>query len=60
MVITLGRDAARFTRFYDDVRAVGRVESAYAMPYESGLTIWVPRLPPAPLAAIWPSLKHCD
>ena len=47
VVITLAVDGGRFGRFYDDVRAVGRVESAYAMPYESGLTIWVLRRPRA-------------
>ena len=37
MVITLGRDPAGFKRDYGDVRAVGRINSAYAMPYETGL-----------------------
>ena len=52
VVITLGRDAARFGRFYDDVRAVGRTDSLYAMPYENGPTIWSSasraRTPPSP------------
>ena len=60
VVITLGRDAARFDRFYDDVRAVGRTDSAYAMPYENGLTIWVLRHPRAPLADNWNALRHYD
>ena len=60
VVITLGRDAADFERAYGDVRAVGRIDSAYAMPYETGLTIWILRQPRAPLAAIWPELKHYD
>ena len=60
VVITLGRDAAGYGRYYGDVRAAGRVESAHAMPYESDLTIWVLRQPRAPLAEIWPALKHYD
>ncbi len=56
----LAVDAGRFARFYDDVRAVGRVDNAYAMPYETGLTIWVLRQPRAPLAEIWSDLKHYD
>ena len=60
VVITLGRDAADFGRFYADVRAVGRIDSAYAMPYENGLTIWVLRRPRAPLSAIWSELRHYD
>ena len=60
VVITLAVDSSRFARFYDDVRAVGRVESAYAMPYENGLTIWVLRQPRAPLADIWSAFRHYD
>jgi hypothetical protein len=62
VVITLGRDAARFDPFYGDVRAVGRTDSPYAMPYENGLTIWVLRHPRAhtPLADVWGTLKHYD
>ena len=60
VVITLGREDARFDRFYDDARAVGRTDTAYAMPFENGLTIWVLRRPRAPLAKVWVSLKHYD
>ena len=60
VVITLGREDARFDRFYDDVRAVGHTDSAYAMPFENGLTIWVLRRPRGPLAKVWDSLKHYD
>jgi 4-amino-4-deoxy-L-arabinose transferase-like glycosyltransferase len=60
VVITLGRDAAGYSRFYNDARPVGRIDNAYAMPYETGLTIWVLRRPRAPLAEIWSALKHYD
>jgi hypothetical protein len=61
VVITLGAaNAGRIGGFYDDVRAVGRIDNAYAMPYETGLTIWVLRQPRAPLAEIWSALKHYD
>ena len=60
VVITLGRDNARFDDFYDDVRAVGRIDSRFAMPYEIGLTIWVLRQPRASIAEIWPRLRRFD
>jgi hypothetical protein len=60
VVVTLGRDAAGYDRFYGDVRAAGRTGSAYAMPYENDLTIWVLRRPRASIAEIWPSLRHYD
>ena len=60
VAITLGRDAAGYGRYYGDVRAAGRVDAPYAMPYETGLTIWVLRHPRAPLADLWSALKHYD
>jgi hypothetical protein len=60
VVITLGRDADGYGRYYGDVRAVGRIDAAYAMPYETGLTIWVLRQPRAPIAEIWGALKHYE
>ncbi len=60
VVITLGRDGAGFERDYGDVRAVGRIDSTYAMPYETGLTIWILRQPRAPVAEIWSALKHYE
>ena len=60
VVVTIGVDAGKIGRFYDDVRAVGRFDAAYAMPYETGLTIWVLSQPRAPLAAIWSALKHYE
>ena len=61
MVIALSAAArGRFGNDYDDVRAVGRVDSPYAMPYESGLSIWLLRRPHAPLAEIWPRLRHYE
>ena len=60
VVITLGRDDARFDDAFGDVRAAGRIESRFAMPYENGLTIWVLRQPRAPVAEVWPRLRHYD
>ena len=60
VVITLGRDDARFDDAFGDVHAAGRIESCFAMPYEIGLTIWVLRQPRAPIAEIWPRLRHYD
>ena len=55
-----GGDAAGFERDYGDVRAVGCIDSTYAMPYQTGLTIWLLRQPRAPVAEIWSALKHYD
>ena len=60
VVITLGREDARFDDYYADARAVGRLENRFAMPYEIGLTIWVLRQPRAPIAEVWPRLRHYD
>lgn len=60
VVITLARDGSRLATLFDDVRAVGQTSSPYAMPYENGLTIWVLRRPRAPLAVMWPSVRHYD
>jgi hypothetical protein len=58
VVITIGAKAGLIASYYDEVRAVGRFDAAYAMPYETGLSIWVLRQPRAPLAEIWNALKH--
>ena len=60
VVITLSRDGDRFSRFADDVRAVGRIDSLYAMPYENGLTIWVLRRPRISIVENWNLLRHYD
>jgi hypothetical protein len=57
-LIALGRGAPDFPDVYDDIRAAGRTDNAYAKPSETGLTIWVLRRPRAPLAAIWPLLRR--
>jgi len=57
-LIALGCGAPAFPDDYDDIRAAGRTDNAFAMPYETGLTIWVLRRLRAPLAAIWPLLKR--
>jgi hypothetical protein len=57
-LIALGRGAPDFPDEYDDIRAAGRTDNAFAKPSETGLTIWVLRRPRAPLAAIWPLLKR--
>ena len=60
VVITVAPDAARLGAFYDDVRSAGRIENAYSMPHENGLTIWDLRRPRAPIAEMWSALKHYE
>jgi hypothetical protein len=52
------RDA--LLKSYGSVEAVGRIEQPYAMPYETGLTLWLCRDRKRTLDADWPELKHYD
>lgn len=47
-------------RLFTSVEQVGTIDCAYCMPYEDQRPIFVGRGPRAPLAALWPRLKHFD
>ena len=59
-LIIVGGDVEDHRRSFEEVTPAGRHTCAYCMPYESDLTIWVARRPKAPLAEIWPQVKHYD
>ena len=60
VMIMVGGDVARLGQQYGDIQIAGRIESPYAMPAETNIPIYVLRSPRAPLAKIWPTLKHYD
>ena len=60
VVIVLGGDLKKLQELYGDVQVAGRIDTAYAMPYETNLPIYVLRRPKVSLAALWPTLKHYE
>jgi 4-amino-4-deoxy-L-arabinose transferase-like glycosyltransferase len=60
VVIMLGAEGSGLAAQYQDIQTVGRIESLYAMPYETHIPINVLRSPRAPLSEIWARLKHYD
>jgi len=58
VVIVVGGDRAALLKGYREVTAAGRVDSPYAMPYETNLPIYVLRGLKVPFD--WPSLKHYE
>ena len=60
VLIVLGRDPAKYAPYYGSVEAAGTIDTPYAMPYETGLTIFVLRQPKVSLATVWPKLKHYE
>ena len=60
VVIMVGGAQTRLAQMYDDVHIAGRIDSPYAMPAETAVSILVLRAPRASLSEIWPTLKHFD
>ena len=60
VVITLGSDVTTLTDNYRSVSVAGRIDTPYAMAYETGVPVIVLRRPRMPLAALWPKLKRYD
>jgi len=58
VVIVLGDSPASLRAAYRDVRAAGTIDSPYAMPYETNLTIYVARGLKVPFD--WSKIKHYE
>jgi hypothetical protein len=43
---------------FEEVEAVGRTTSPWAMPYEQGLAVTIARRPKADLREIWPQVRR--
>jgi 4-amino-4-deoxy-L-arabinose transferase-like glycosyltransferase len=60
VVIAIGYEQSRLRDFFGEVSPVAHVNPPYAIPEESGLTIYVCRRPRAPLAEMWPRLTYMN
>ncbi len=60
LVIILGGDLKGKTDKFESVTIADTVRSAYAMPYENNLAIYVCRNLKIPLKDLWPKLKHYE
>ena len=58
VILRVGRKREDLLQAYASVEAVGRIEHPYAMPYETGLTLWLCRDRKVPLQADWATFKH--
>jgi hypothetical protein len=60
VVIMVGGDIAQLPKAFGSITTAGRIDSPYAMPFETNLPIYVLRQPRLPLAQLWPRLKHYE
>jgi hypothetical protein len=58
VVIRLARDRGALLKNYGSVEPFAVFDEPWAMPYETGLTLWICRFRHPPLDAIWASLKN--
>jgi len=58
VVLRLGGKREALLETYASVEAAGVTENPWAMPYETGLTLWICRGRRVPLAVVWPSFKN--
>ena len=60
VVLRVGSTRDTLLESYGSVEAVGRIEHPYAMPYESGITLWLCRDRKISLTTDWSGFKHYD
>jgi 4-amino-4-deoxy-L-arabinose transferase-like glycosyltransferase len=60
VLIVAGGDPAEMAKAYGSIEVAGRIDTPYAMPYETNLPIYVLRDPKVSLAPLWPTLKHYE
>jgi hypothetical protein len=58
VVIRLGGERENLLKAYATVQAAGVFENPWAMPSETGRTIWICRGRKPPLDTAWPSFKN--
>lgn len=58
--IVIGGDPRHYADLFGRVDVVGRIDTPYAMPYETGRPIYVLRDMKTPLQAYWPKVKHYE
>jgi 4-amino-4-deoxy-L-arabinose transferase-like glycosyltransferase len=60
VMVVIGGDAAKMEGQFQSVTLAGRIETPYAMPYETNLPIYILRGAKTPLPILWPRLKHFE
>jgi hypothetical protein len=60
VVIIVGGSTQHYADLFRSFQVVGRIETPYAMPYETGKPIYVLRDMKMPLQDYWPSVKHYE
>ena len=60
VIIIIGGDAGRYAGLFRSYRVAGRIDSPYAMPYETNQPIYVLYGLKTPLDRDWPQVKHYD
>jgi hypothetical protein len=58
VVLRLGGEREALLKVYETVEAAGVADNPWAMPYETGLTLWICRRRHPPLDAAWPGFKN--
>jgi 4-amino-4-deoxy-L-arabinose transferase-like glycosyltransferase len=60
VVIAIGYEESHLRDFFEEVSPTARISPPYAIPEESGLTIFVCRKPRASLVEMWPRLMYMN
>ncbi len=60
VVIIIGGKPSDHAEKFRSVEKAGFIDTPYAMPYETNLPIYVLRGPKAPLAELWPMVRHYE
>jgi 4-amino-4-deoxy-L-arabinose transferase-like glycosyltransferase len=60
VLIVLGAEPPRLAQAFATSEVAGRIDNAYAMPFETGLNVYVLRGIKRPLIEVWPMVKHYD
>jgi len=58
VIIIIGGSPQHYADLFNRFDVVGRIDTPYAMPYETGQPIYVLRDMKTPLPAFWPMVKH--
>jgi hypothetical protein len=60
VVVAIGFTKSRLEQSFSDVQPFETISPAYALPEESGLTIYICRQPRQPLSSSWPQWMYLD
>ncbi len=60
VIIIIGGSARHYAGLFRSYRIAGRIDSPYAMPYETNQPIYVLRGMKTPLQKYWPQVKHFE